>query len=198
MFFRWKKMCTTTCQWNEIKLTVKILCNLVFIWSDLPVCTKLAQFTTSACITQNTHTLVIGQGYQTTYNSSKVDEQHVGPIYESSQRWPNVLKNFRPASNLSFVSKPTEKIVLDQFLCHLDQNNLWHTIQSAYLPKHSTKTIRIFSDHLTASDSGSISIPTLLPSTLSIITSFWLASKTFLVFVILLCPLVPTCKVGHK
>ena len=55
---------------------------------------------------------------------------------------PKVLKNnnFRPVSNLSIVSKLIEKIVLDKLLCHLDQNNLWHTVQSAYHPKHITET----------------------------------------------------------
>ena len=61
------------------------------------------------------------------------------------------------------MSKLVEKIVLDQ-LCHPDQNNLWHTFQSDYHPKHSTETalLRVFNDRLTASDSGFLSILTLL------------------------------------
>ena len=65
-----------------------------------------------------------------------------------------MLKRFRPVSNLPFVSKLIEKLVLDQLFRHLDHNNLWHTFQSAYRP-------RVLND-LTASDSGSISILTLL------------------------------------
>ena len=62
------------------------------------------------------------------------------------------------------MSKLIEKLVLDQLFRHLDHNNIWHTFQSAYRLKHSTETalLRILNDPLTASDSGSISILTLL------------------------------------
>ena len=62
------------------------------------------------------------------------------------------------------MSKLIEKLVLDQLFRHLNQNNLWHTFQTAYRPKHSIETalLRVLNDLLTASDSGSISILTLL------------------------------------
>ena len=76
---------------------------------------------------------------------------------------PNVLKNIMPVSNLPFASKLSEKIVLDHLLCHLDQNNLWHSFQSAYRPKHSSETglLCVFNDLMPTSDSGFTSILTL-------------------------------------
>ena len=86
------------------------------------------------------------------------------PLLKKPSLDPNVLKHFRPISNLPFVTKLIEKLVLDQLFRHLDHNNLWHTFQSAYRQKHNTETalLRVLNDLLTASDSGSISILTLL------------------------------------
>ena len=56
------------------------------------------------------------------------------------------------------------QLVLDQLFHDLDHNNLWHTFQSAYCPKHSTETalLRVLNDLLTASDSSCMSILILL------------------------------------
>ena len=48
--------------------------------------------------------------------------------------------NFRPISNLQFVSKLVERAAADQLQCHLVKNNLFPTFQSAYCPNHSTET----------------------------------------------------------
>ena len=67
-------------------------------------------------------------------------------------------------SNLSFISKVSERIVLSQLNEHLDHNNLLSPLQSAYRPKHSTETalLRIVNDLLTAMDNNKICILTLL------------------------------------
>ena len=91
----------------------------------------------------------------------------VKPLWEKNPNTldpsDSVLKNIRPVSNLPFVTKLSEKFFLDQLLCHLDQNNLWRTFQSAYRPKHSTETdlLCVFNDLMPTSDSGFTSILTL-------------------------------------
>lgn len=59
-----------------------------------------------------------------------------------------ILKNYRPLSNQSFLSKLTEKIALLQLSQHLQSNYLFCTPQSAYCSGHSTGTglLKIVSD----------------------------------------------------
>ena len=88
----------------------------------------------------------------------------VKPLLKKPSLDPNILKNFRPVSNLPFVSKLLKKIVLSQLLVHLECNNLWHGFQSAYQSRHSTETaqLHVFNNLLTSSDSDHISVLTLL------------------------------------
>ena len=76
----------------------------------------------------------------------------------------NDLKNFRPVSNLSFMSKITEKVVLQQLLVCLTEHKLICPSLCAYRPHHSTETAlhNITNDILLALDSGNVSLLTLL------------------------------------
>ena len=77
---------------------------------------------------------------------------------------PNELKNYRPISNLPFLSKLLEKLVLQQLVSHLSTHNLHSIHQSAYWSGHSTETVllRILNDLLTSLDDSKISILLLL------------------------------------
>ena len=72
--------------------------------------------------------------------------------------------NFRPVSNLSFISKLLEKIVATQLTGYLESNHLLPTAQSAYRRFHSTETalLKVFSDLSKAVDDGNVCLLGLL------------------------------------
>ena len=53
---------------------------------------------------------------------------------------PSDLKNYRPVSGLSFISKLVEHVVAKQLLEHIHVHNLDNLYQSAYKAGHSTET----------------------------------------------------------
>ena len=61
-----------------------------------------------------------------------------------------IFKNFRPVSNLPFVSKLTEWAVYNQTHSHICMNNLYPANQSSYRKNYSTETalLRVKNDIL--------------------------------------------------
>ena len=88
----------------------------------------------------------------------------VKPLLKKASLDANKLKTFRPVSDLSFVSKITEKIVLQQLLVYRTKHNLFCPSRSAGRPHRGTKTalFKIANDILLARDSGIVSLLTLL------------------------------------
>ncbi len=74
------------------------------------------------------------------------------------------LKNYRPVSNLSFLSKLIEKIVAKQFVDHLIRHKLMDPLQSAYKKYHSTETalVKVQNDILIDIDNKNVSLLVLL------------------------------------
>ena len=74
------------------------------------------------------------------------------------------LKNYRPVSNLSDMSKVLAKVVLSQVLQHVNSNKLLRDFQSVYRPYHSTETVllKLANDLLSAMDESKISVLVLL------------------------------------
>jgi hypothetical protein len=67
-----------------------------------------------------------------------------------------VLSNYRPVSNLSFISKILEKVVSKRLNDHKTEHNLHEPFQSAYRSGHSTETavLRVHNDILREIDDG--------------------------------------------
>ena len=72
--------------------------------------------------------------------------------------------NYRPVSNLCFIAKILEKLVLSQVSSYLNSHNLYKTCQSAYRPGHSTETalLKVVNDLFLSLNKGNISILALL------------------------------------
>ena len=62
------------------------------------------------------------------------------PLLKRQSRDSDVMGNYRPVSNLSYVSKVIEKYVYRQVIVHLESNSLLDRYQSAYKANHSCET----------------------------------------------------------
>ena len=67
----------------------------------------------------------------------------VKPLLKNPSHDKNLLKNYRPISNLPFLSKILEKVVLHKLLSHLQENNLGNPFQSACRAGHSAETVSL-------------------------------------------------------
>ena len=91
-------------------------------------------------------------------------QAHVTPILKKSSLDKEVLKNYRPVSNLNFISKILERVVAAQLQTHLDEAGLMTAFQSAYRKHHSTESalLNIHNDILLNMSKGSVTALTLL------------------------------------
>jgi len=76
----------------------------------------------------------------------------IKPLLKKPSLDKESLLNYRPVSNLPFLSKLTERLVKSQLMEHLTNNSLLNSHQSAYLKFHSTETVLLsLHDHLVQS-----------------------------------------------
>ena len=94
----------------------------------------------------------------------KFKTAHVTPLLKKSTLDKNNFKNYRPVSNLNFLSKLTEKAVANQIKAHIQTFKLDNPFQSAYKAFHSTETalLSVQNDVYTAMERGDMTALTLL------------------------------------
>lgn len=91
----------------------------------------------------------------------------VKPLLKKKGMDPTVLSNFRPISQLPFLSKVLEKVVYAQLQSFLTLHNIHEVFQSGFRPGHSTETalLKIMNDLFLTVDSGGSAALVLLDLT---------------------------------
>jgi len=94
-------------------------------------------------------TSMVNQSLQSGIFPPQLKHALVTPLIKKPDADREVLKNYRPISNLPFVGKVMERIVSMQLNHHLLLNDLHSTFQSAHRHHHSTETamLRITNRH---------------------------------------------------
>ena len=83
---------------------------------------------------------IVNMSLSTAHMPSELKRAVLIPILKKLFLDPEILNNFRPISNLPFISKIIEKVVASRLNDHLNINGLNDVLQSAYKKLHSTET----------------------------------------------------------
>lgn len=86
------------------------------------------------------------------------------PVLKKQGTDPECMKNYRPISNLKFIGKLIERVVLKQLNAHMDKNKLHISYQSGYKKSHGTESLllKITNDIYVASDDNKATVLILL------------------------------------
>ncbi len=109
-------------------------------------------------------TSIINKSMTTSQFPSQFKMANVVPILKKPSLDRNTLSNYRPVSNLPYLGKITEKVVVAQLTDHININNLDQPLQSAYKKHHSTETaiVKIVNDMLLSLDDDSFILLVML------------------------------------
>jgi len=88
----------------------------------------------------------------------------ITPLLKKPSLCPDDLSNYRPVSNLSFLSKLVERATVKQLTAHLNFFDLFTLVQSAYRRHHSPETalLRVVNGMRMTVDAGDAALLSLL------------------------------------
>ena len=106
-------------------------------------------------------TSIINKSLQEGVFPDQFKKEYIRPLLKKKK---NELKNYRPVSNLSFISKILEKVVASHLLSHMESNSMSNNLQSAYKKFHSTESalLKVENDVLLNMEKGRVTAFTLL------------------------------------
>ena len=89
---------------------------------------------------------------------------NIGDMCIHSKMTVKYKTHYIPVSNLCFIAKMQEKLVLSQVSSYHNSHNLYNTCQSAYRPGHRTETahLKVVNDMFLSLNKGNISVLDLL------------------------------------
>ncbi len=110
-------------------------------------------------ITEIINTLLSQSTVPTSYRNAIVR-----PLLKKPGLDCEILKNYRPVSNLPYISKILEKVVASRLEEHLKSSSLYDDVQSAYRNGHSTETalLRVHHDLTVALDKNCCAVLLML------------------------------------
>ena len=122
---------------------------------------QIASLVTQKSLFTVTHTLFF---ISCAYFTPELKRTFVTPLIKKLILDCEIFKNYRPVSNLPFVSNLIERISCAQLVDHLKENDLYEIFQSAYRQLHGTDTalIQVQNDKLQTVDSEGGAILVLL------------------------------------
>ena len=111
-----------------------------------------------------TITKMVNLSLSTGHFPSTFKQATVTPLLKKPSLDKESLSNYRPISNLSFISKITERVIKERLNDHLTKNNMYNAFQSAYTKFHSTETtlLALHDDLIKAMDNKQVSCLTSL------------------------------------
>ncbi len=111
-----------------------------------------------------TLTAIINKSLKEAHVPKSFKSSLIRPLIKKPSLDPNILKNYRPVSNLPFLSKILEKIVDSRLENHLTMHRLHEEHHSAYRKFHSTETalLKVQNDILSSLDQNDITMLVML------------------------------------